>query len=107
MSIVPASEAYVVFAVIGFGVALAACLVGLFYKGYEENWLQHLGMLALSIGCLLKIIQVLGRGRVTFETTLLAIGIGLFATGVVWKVLKHRHDTAPPARRKRFTSLGH
>lgn len=74
--------------------ALIACVVGLFYSHYRENWLQHAGMIAVGLASALKIEQTITRGFASAETALLAGGIACFAGGVAWKVWSHQRDEA-------------
>lgn len=92
-------------AVTGFAVTFCACMAGLFCAGYRDNWLQHAGMFGLGLASALKIVQLLERGFVTHETTLLAVSVAFFGCGVAVKVWQHRVPK-PRARAKRRTYIG-
>jgi ABC-type Mn2+/Zn2+ transport system permease subunit len=75
---------------------ILACVAGLFHARYRDNWPQTIGMFAVAVSCALKLEQVRLRGFVSGETALLAVGIALFAAGVVWKVWQHERNAPPP-----------
>lgn len=81
-----------------FFTALVACIAGLFYSHYRENWLQHGGMIAVGLASALKIQQIYARGFVSPETALLAFGVAAFAAGVAWKVWMTRRSPKEPYR---------
>lgn len=95
-AMIPMYEMLVPITLVSLFVALIACLIGLKFDEFHENWFQHLGMAATALGSMLKILQIYGRGRVTFETALLAVGVALFAVGFAYRVWQTRHIPRPP-----------
>lgn len=90
MTLIPIHFDTTLASIIAFGAAFFACLAGLLYNKYEENWLQHAGMFMVGVASALKIFQIWERRFTSPETAMLAIGIALFASGVAWKVWQHR-----------------
>lgn len=86
MTLIPWTFNLALLSILAFFAALVACLAGLFYSRYKENWLQHIGMLAVGLASALKMQQIWHRGYVSAETAMLAVGIAFFAAGVAWKV---------------------
>ena len=95
-AMIPMYELFVPITLASLAMALLACLVGLKFNEFHENWLQHLGMMAIAVGSLLKFLQIYDRGRVTFETTLLAVGVALFACGFAYRVWQTKHIPRHP-----------
>lgn len=102
--VIPLGFDLVPLTIFAFALALAFCVAGLFYSGYLENWPQSLGMVAVGIASALKMEQIRLRGFVSGETTLLAIGIALFAAGVAFKVWQHAHCQQPRPRKRRHSA---
>ncbi len=90
MTIIPVHFDMTLASIVAFGVAFFACVAGIFYSEYRENWLQHFGMILVGIASAFKMFQLWHRHYTSPETAILAIGLALFATGVAWKVWQHR-----------------
>jgi hypothetical protein len=101
MTLIPLHFDLTLFSLLCFFAAFASCCAGLFYSKYLENWLQHIGMLAVGLASAMKIMQIYHRGFVSPETGLLAFGIAIFAAGVAWKVWQHRKGWDGVDRRSR------
>lgn len=104
IQMVPATVNLVWLAIFCFTVAVLGCLVGLFYARYQDNWLQHIGLICAGLASALKIQQIHHRGFVTPETALLAVGVACFALGVAFKVWEYqrreRRYTKPKAKKR-------
>jgi hypothetical protein len=98
MTLIPWHFDLSLFTICAFFAALVACIAGLFYSHYRENWLQHVGMIAVGLASALKIQQIYHRGFVSPETALLAAGLACFAAGVAWKVWMAQRASDRPYR---------
>ena len=98
MTMLPIHFDLVPFSMLAFFAALVACIVGLFYSGYKDNWFQTIGMVAVGFASALKIQQIYHRGFATPETALLGFGIAMFAAGVAWKVWQNNRTAIKPRK---------
>jgi FtsH-binding integral membrane protein len=70
---------------------VALALAGLFYRNYEENWLQFFGLWGVAFGGCAKVAQILERDYSSAENTMLYCALAAFAVGTFVKVRKYRN----------------
>lgn len=90
--VLPIGFDYIPLAIFAHAFIIIACVTGLFYSHFKDNWAQTLGMFIVALTAALKIEQIRIRGFVSAETTLLAVGVAMFAAGVAWKVWRHQKE---------------
>ena len=66
-------------------------LLGLYSARYEDNWLQHFGLIGVGISSVVGIHKMYHMEWVPPEMTLFALSAFLFACGTTLKVWKYRH----------------
>ena len=69
------------------------CMVGAFYEGFEDNWMQRIGLCMIGVLTVLKADQLYGRGSVSYTSAAFIFGTTFYACGVAYKVWdsKRRH----------------
>lgn len=87
------------FTLIAFGLVAIICLLGLFHQAFEDNWGQHIGMIIVGTGSILKFDQIHDQDFVSNETMMIAIGVACYALGTLYKVRKYWRDDNPPHQR--------
>ena len=69
---------------------LLACLAGLSWSGYDDNWAQNGGLVLLGIGAGLRIDQILDRHNISWVNLLVYFALALFLGGTAYKAWKFR-----------------
>ena len=95
------NESLVPLALIALAVCFALSLAGVFSDAFHDNWLQHIGMVALGPASAFKAWQIWTVGAVSHETVLLVSGLACFGCGVALKVWQHRPKRHVKRRIKR------
>lgn len=86
-------------------VLFVLCLVGVFYEGYNDNWMQRVGMCMVGAISVISADHIYDGFHMTFPQAAFVIGVTIYALGVAYKVWKFRainkngnHDPANPAK---------
>lgn len=70
------------------------CLVGVFYEGYDDNWLQRFGLSMVGIVSVVNADHLFHTGYVHFPELAMYVGVTLYGLGVAKKVWKFRKETS-------------
>ncbi len=71
------------------------CLIGALHPAYDDNLLQRIGMGCICLSSIALMEHVYRYGGASSACSLMAIGMLMFALGVVLKVLKFRRKPWP------------
>lgn len=74
-----------------FFIVFALCLLGLYSARFQDNWLQHLGLIGMGLASVSAIHRTFHMDWVPPEMALFAVAAALFGLGTAYKVWHHRH----------------
>lgn len=77
---------------LGFFAVFVLCLLGLYSARFQDNWLQHLGLIGMGITSVSAIHRVFHMAWVPPEMVLFAIAAASYGAGTAYKVWHHRHS---------------
>lgn len=79
------------FTIACFVVLFVLCVAGLFSSRFEDNWLQHFGLIGMGLASASGIHRVMYMVWVPPEMALFVLSAALFGCGTAYKVWHHRH----------------
>ena len=87
-------------------VVIVLCLAALFHSAFEDNWLQHIGLIGVGVASALKLEQFHSRGFVSNESAMLCIALAMYALGTYWKARGWWRRDNPPRDRTHHHNYG-
>jgi drug/metabolite transporter (DMT)-like permease len=67
-------------------IVVVICAIGLFNRGFRENWAQHLGMLVILASCaMIAWHSITTTSHVSSRVALLLVGLAVYGCGTAYK----------------------
>jgi hypothetical protein len=68
---------------------IGMCTAGIFYNGYRDNWLQHVGLILTALSSSVMVLKFQHAEYVPETMAFFSLGVAVFMAGTAHKVWVH------------------